>query len=116
MGPDSYNKPVFYLDGQLISTDIPLLDLTPAGIESEFIDAQLEGQTGKFLAPGGLTVTLRLKRMTRKRLKKMLMAAGISRNCTESMARTWGGHYALNLVRYLFEGPSTLTAAVDIDG
>lgn len=89
-------QPVFYLDGKefgkVLSAELTLPeDETP-----------LDGCVWND-APT-MTMTLHLRRLSRKRLVKILMGRGISRNTANAVARTWNGHYAKNHMMYVFTG------------
>lgn len=51
-----------------------------------------------------MKITFSAKRLRRKRLVKLLMAGGHSRNAANGIARSWGWNYAKNYLRYAITG------------
>lgn len=57
-----------------------------------------------FSIPDKCVFTITLRRMSRRRVVKQLMAQGKSRNTANAIARTWGGNYARHYVHYVLPG------------
>lgn len=51
-----------------------------------------------------ITLRFNVKRMNRKRIVKLLMAGGHSRNAANCIARSWCWNYAKNYLRYAITG------------
>lgn len=89
-------QPTFYLDGK------PIGRLLDAELKVAEDISPIDGCVWND-APS-MTMTLHLRKLSRKRLVKILMGRGISRNKANAMARTWNGHYAKNHMMYVFTG------------
>ena len=94
MGTDS-DKPALFINGVDCTDCIPTLTLD----ESASLDGNLFLQNLE-----GMKITFSFKRLRRKRLVKLLMSGGHSRNAANSIARSWGWNYAKNYLRYAITG------------
>ena len=52
----------------------------------------------------GMKITFSVKKLRRKRLVKLLMAGGHSRNAANCIAKSWGWNYGKNYLRYSITG------------
>lgn len=94
MGTDS-DKPTLLINGFSYTDCIPTLTVDG----SESLDGNL------FLKNlEGIKITFTVKRLRRKRLVKLLMSGGNSRDKANAIARTWGGNYGKNYLRYIATG------------
>ena len=103
MGNESNDKPIF------VSWDhgaaVPIGEVSSITLDPvENFETDEENVIALKEQDFSCSFVIRLPRMSRKRLVKVLMSHGESRNCAEGMARTWGGHYGLNYFRYMFCG------------
>lgn len=102
-------KYVMHIDGKPIGVvDFPEFELPPFDVP--------DNDPPEILGSLGFSGTIELsgtfyiqRRMSRKRLIKLLMAHGKSRNTANAIARTWGGNYAANYLRF------TLTDRILLD-
>ena len=94
MGTDS-DKPILLINGVDYTDCIPTLTLDG----SASLDVNLFFQKLK-----GMEITFSVKRLRRKRLVKLLMGGGQSRNAANCIARSWGWNYAKNYLRYAITG------------
>lgn len=90
MGTDN-DKPTLLINGVDYTDCIPTLTLD----DSASLDGNLFLQNLE-----GMKITFSYKRLRRKRLVKLLMAGGHSRNAANCIARSWGWNYAKNYLRY----------------
>lgn len=94
MGTDS-DKPTLFINGVDYTNCMPTLALDG----SEVLDGNL------FLKNlEGMKIMFSVRRLSRKRLVKLLMARGHSRNTANCIARSWGWNYAKNYLRYSITG------------
>lgn len=94
MGTDS-DKPTLLINGVDYTDCIPTLTLDrSASLDENLFLQKLEEVKIKFS----------VKRLRRKRLVKLLMSSGNSRNKANAIARTFGGNYGKNYLRYLVTG------------
>lgn len=94
MGTDN-DKPTLLINGVDYTDCIPTLTLD----DSASLDGNLFLQNLECMK-----ITFSYKRLRRKRLVKLLMAGGHSRNAANCIARSWGWNYAKNYVRYAITG------------
>lgn len=94
MGTDS-DKPTLLINGVDYTDSIPTLTLD----ESASLDRNLFFQNLE-----EMEITFSVRRLRRKRLVKLLMAGGHSRNGANCIARSWGLNYAKNYLRYAITG------------
>lgn len=94
MGTDN-DKPTLLINGVDYTDCIQTLTLD----DSASLDGNLFLQNLEVMK-----ITLSYKRLRRKRLVKLLMAGGHSRNVANCIARSWGWNYAKNYVRYAITG------------
>lgn len=93
MGTDSAGNCALYYDGICIGQNIT---------EINTINHCKENCLNMRYEP--ITLRFNVKRMNRKRLVKLLMARGHSRNAANCIARSWGWNYAKNYLRYAITG------------
>lgn len=94
MGTDN-DKPTLLINGVDYTDCIPTVELD----ESASLDGNL------FLKNlEGMKITFSVKKLRRKRLVKLLMAGGHSRNAANCISRSWGWNYAKNYLRYAITG------------
>lgn len=94
MGTDS-DKPTLLINGVDYTDCIPTLTLD----ESASLDGNLFLQNLE-----EMKTTFSVRRLRRKRLVKLLMAGGHSRNAANCIAKSWRWNYANNYLRYAITG------------
>lgn len=94
MGTDS-DKPTLLINGVDYTDCIPTITLDG----NASLDGNLFLQKLKWME-----ITFSFKRVSRKRLVKLLMSIGRSRNAANCIARSWGWNYGKNYLRYAITG------------
>lgn len=94
MGTDS-DKPTLLINGVDYTDCIPTITLDG----SASLDGNLSLQKIE-----EAKITFSVKRVRRKRLVKLLMSRGHSRNAANCIARSWGWNYGKNYLRYAITG------------
>ena len=100
MGTDNESNPILMINGQhyegFVTLDTSLLG--PA--DFNFLDSD-----PWYINGGMATFTLQLKRMSRKRVIKLLMGKHrFPRNIANDITRTWGGYFAQHYVHFAITG------------
>lgn len=95
MPPKENQAPVLFIDGVNYGPILNIGNLD--GVKSDDVIFRANN-----FPP--FTFRVRLKKMSRKRARKLLMSRGMSRNDAVSIVRAWGGHYAGNYFRAILSG------------
>lgn len=100
MGTDNERNPILMINGQhyegFVTLDTGLLE--PA-------DFNLLDSEPWYINGGMATFISQLKRMSRKRVIKLLMGRHrFSRNTADAIARTWNGYFAQHYVHFAITG------------